>query len=178
MTEAQEQTDVETDGVAYEKQHAKVLRFEISVGKDDDDRTIEDFEKAIRDALDNGVVNAHNVTYQGGYYIIDGKVCLTKDYDHAIKNRKPGTYPPQWAGGPDPKTLEKASADPWSAAEEKVREFVRVKPTINTQRDPLTGRRVRKDKGVPRGPRKAPGDKLDIKAAVAKLGDQMKESKS
>lgn len=177
MTEAQEQTDVETDAVSYEKQHAKVLRFEISVGKDDDDRTIEDFEKAIRDALASDEVNAHNVTYQGGYYIIDGKVCLVQDYDHASKNRKPGTYPPPWAGGPDPKTVKPAVVeDPWESA--APREFVRVKPTINNTRDPLTGRRVRKDKGVPRGPRKAPGDKLDMKAAVAKLGEQMKESNS
>jgi hypothetical protein len=89
---------------SYKQQHAKVLRFEISVGKDDDATTIEQFEFLIREALEQsqaqGVLRYHNVTLQGGYYIIDGKVCLPGDYDPVSRNRKPGTYPPSWAGGP------------------------------------------------------------------------------
>lgn len=89
------------DTKPYATQHAKVLRFELSIGKDDADRTIEEFETDIRDAL--GKINGtsiHNITAQGGHYLIDGKVCLPADYDPATKNRKPGTYPPPWAGGP------------------------------------------------------------------------------
>lgn len=88
----------------YKSQHAKVLRFEVSIGRNDDDRTLEEFEQDVRKAL-MGDISAYglppnNITMTGGYYIIDGKVCLTADYDHATKNRKPGTHPPSWAGGP------------------------------------------------------------------------------
>jgi hypothetical protein len=181
-TPAAEQTDVETieaDVDSYKTQHAKVLRFELSIGASDDDRTLEQFEQDIREALVQGMRGEpiNNITYQSGYYIIDGKVCLTQDYDHATKNRKPGTYPPVWAGGPDPKKPQRLIIDD-DEDSDKPREFVRVQPTINTQRDPLTGRRIRKDKGVKRGPRTATDDKLDMKAKVAELGEQMKEAQS
>ena len=175
MTEAV-QTDVET----YTKQHAKVMRFEISVGADDDEHTIEFFEEGVRRALANAAdddrneFTFHNLTVMGGYYIIDGKVCLPQDYDPATKNRKPGTFPPMWAGGPDPKKqqLPASSTEETEDNDEQPREFVRVKPTIR-QRDPVTGRRVRKDKGVKRGPRKVSDE---AKAAIAKMTEQFKET--
>jgi hypothetical protein len=197
MSQPQEQMDVETVEVdSYKTQHAKVLRFEISVGKDDDGKTLEQFEEDLREALayarDHGAsvytdasrsLNFHNLTTQGGYYIIDGTVCLTRDYDPATKNRKPGTFAPMWAGGPDPKKVQLPIALAVTDDEEDgdtddvKREFVMVKPTIQP-RDPVTGRRPRKDKGVKRGPRKETADKLDIKAKVAELGEQMKEAQS
>lgn len=85
----------------YRFQHAKVLRFEVSIGANDEDRTLEEFETDVRAALTRiGGNPIHNVTMTGGYYIIDGTVCLERDYDPASKNRKPGTFPPPWAGGP------------------------------------------------------------------------------
>jgi hypothetical protein len=197
MSQPQEQMDVETVEVdSYKTQHAKVLRFEISVGKDDDGKTLEQFEEDLREALayarDHGAsvytdasrsLNFHNLTTQGAYYIIDGKVCLPKDYNPATKNRKPGTFAPMWAGGPDPKKVQLPIALAVTDDEEDgdtddvKREFVMVKPTIQP-RDPVTGRRPRKDKGVKRGPRKETADKLDIKAKVAELGEQMKEAQS
>lgn len=179
-------------GPSYERQHAKVLRFEISVGANDDEHTIHSFEDAVRDALtyarDHGAsvfvsgadeLRFHNLTVLGGHYIIDGKVCLPQDYDPVTKNRKPGTFPPQWAGGPDPKKAGSIAAHVAEQAdepeEEKPHEFVRVQPTRSSERDPRTGRRVRSDKGVPRGPRTVPADKIDVKNAVAKMGEQFKE---
>jgi hypothetical protein len=103
----------EQPGDPYSSQHAKVLRFEISVGKDDDEHTVEEFEKAVRTALTFARDHAasvfksgqqelrwHNLTTMGAYYIIDGKVCVPADYNRRTKNRKPGTVPPPWAGGP------------------------------------------------------------------------------
>lgn len=165
-------------GPSYEKQHAKVTRFEISIGKDDDERSLEEFINAIRAALAGGDVNAHNVTLQGSYYIIDGKVCLEQDYDPATKNRKPGTYPPVWAGGPDPKKSQLyAVPDATDDEEEEEREFVLPERTV-PRRDPVTGmkpRKPRSDKGVKKGPRKADAD--TVKAAVEKMGQEFREGK-
>lgn len=185
-----ERTPVDTPG-SYQKQHAKVLRFEISVGEDDDAHTLVDFEQAIRQALNvykddsRGWFTYNNLTMMGGYYIIDGKVCMPADYDPATKNRKPGTFPPQWAGGPDPRKVHLVAAptsdddededDVVTESDDQSREFVRVAPTL-APRDPVTGRRPRRDKGVKRGPRKAGADTIDLKAKVAELGEQMKEA--
>lgn len=162
----------EPKGEPYQKQHAKVLRFEISIGAEDDSRTLEEFEADIREALVNGMRGepVHNVTLQGGYYIIDGKVCLPTDYDPATKNRKPGTFPPVWAGGPDPKKshLQLVTDD---TDDEGEREFVRVQPTI-PRRDPLTGakpRKPRSDRGVKKGPRKNDADKVKASDAIARM---------
>lgn len=185
----QVQTDVETpapEAERYASQHSKVLRFEISVGNDDDAKTLEQFEEDLRAALafarDHGSsvytdaarsLNFHNLTVQGGYYIIDGKVCLARDYDPATKNRKPGTFPPQWAGGPDPRKIQQQL--PVVADDEEEddgpREFVHVKPTKSREFNPMTGRRVRSDKGKPRGPRKdkTPEEKAAANAAIDKL---------
>lgn len=189
MTEETEQTDSQTPG-SYTSQHAKVLRFEISVGADDDMHTLEEFETAVRSALakekddDRGWFTYHNLTSMGGYYLIDGKVCRAVDYDPATKNRKPGTFPPQWAGGPDPKKVQLVAVTDDDDDEDEVvenvdqpREFVPVKPTL-APRDPVTGRRPRRDKGVKRGPRKTDGPTIDLAAKVAELGEQMKEANS
>lgn len=189
MTQTQKQTSVEEaeSPESYKQQHAKVLRFEISIGKDDDDRTIEQFENDIRAALFRISGNPiHNVTVQGGYYLIDGKVCVTQDYDPATKNRKPDTYPPVWAGGPDPKQKSqlipsRGTVDDESDEDEPPAATIRdiypegyKKPERNE-----FGRRVRSDKGVKRGPRSTEGaDKLDMKSKVAELGQQMKEARS
>lgn len=148
--------------MTYKTQHAKVVRIEVSIGKDDDDRTIEQFIAAIRYMLtEPAEVAAHNVTLHGGYYLIDGHVCLPEDYDPATKDRKPGTYPPEWAGGP-----ARAKPEPVAAVldDDETREFVRVQPTRSNDRHP-DGRRVRKDKGVKRGPRKAASDAAERKAS-------------
>lgn len=136
--------------MTFQTQHAKVLRIEVSVGSKDADRTIEQYEAAVKKALGR---LANNVTVQGAYYIIDGKVCLPDDYDAEAQDRKPGTFPPPWAGGPDPKKQAPLSAV--ADEDDRQREFVRVRPTQG-RRDPITGQKPRKprsDKGVKRGPR-------------------------
>lgn len=135
----------------FENQHAKVIRLEVSVGKNDADRTLDELLDAVRAALKAAPVAAHNITVQGSYYIIDGKVCLPDDYDHDQRDRKPGTYPPTWAGGPT--VQEKAAA---TFVEDKPREFVPVQADPHKRRDPITGvkpRKPRSDKGVKKGPR-------------------------
>lgn len=144
--------------MTYQTQHAKVVRLEVSIGKDlgEDERVIEDFIEAIRQALTtNPEVGAHNVTVQGAYYILDGKVCRPDDYDPETKNRKPGTYPPPWAGGP---TEARPSLVAVEAEDDGPREFVRVPPTRTNERH-ADGRRVRRDKGVKRGPKAKPPER-------------------
>lgn len=141
--------------MTYKTQHAKVVRMEISIGKEhgEDERTVEAFIDSIREALtSNPEVGAHNVTVNGAYYILDGKVCLPADYDPAQKDRKPGTYPPSWAGGPEPSKTKAVEV----VEDDAPREFVRVKPTKSNERGP-SGRRVRSDKGVKKGPRTVQG---------------------
>lgn len=182
-------------GEPYKTQHAKVLRFEISVGNDDDDTTLEQFEAAAREALafarDHGPsvfvspdqhLNFHNLTTMGGYYIIDGKVCLAQDYDPATKNRKPGTYPPVWAGGPTKEeiaqTTRRYTALPRDTEDDSEREFVHVTPT-KPRRDPVTGvkpRKPRSDKGVKRGP-KSDAEKAKAREAIARMRNDLKETK-
>lgn len=133
----------------WEKQHAKVIRFEVSIGANDAGRSIEDFENAIKTALTNRAVRANNVTTVGSYYIIDGKVCLSKDYDNDTQNFKPGATSPEWAGGPPKKAEPKKDY-----SREAAPTYVRTEGYKKPERDPLTGRKIRADKGVPRGPRK------------------------
>jgi hypothetical protein len=141
----------------FQRQHAKVVRVEISIGADDSERTIDEFIDDIQAVLGQGTkVHANYVTVQGGYYLIDGKVCLPADYDPQEKDRKPGTYPPIWAGGPS--EAERAKPTFQAPKEEAPREFVRVRPT-QARRDPITGvkpRKPRSDKGVAKGPRNVP----------------------
>lgn len=162
-------------GESYKTQHAKVLRVEVSIGNEygEDERTIEEFEAAVKEALfHNPEVGAHNVCTQGAYYIIDGKVCMPKDYDPATKNRKPGTFPPVWAGGPDPKKPQPYVTD--DTDDDGEREFVRVQPT-KPRRDPVTGvkpRKQRSDKGVKKGPRKTDADKVAASDAIARMREE------
>jgi hypothetical protein len=44
-----------------------------------------------------------NFTSVGGYYLVDGKVCLVQDFDPEAMDRKPGTLPPSWASQGDEK---------------------------------------------------------------------------
>lgn len=137
--------------MTFQNQHAKVLRFEISIGNTDADRTLEEWERDLKKVLKR---HANNVTTTGAYYIIDGKVCLAGDYDPDTQDRKPGTYPPTWAGGPSEAERRNMRTidEPVETVEEQPREFVRVTPTRTNERHP-DGRRVRRDKGVKRGPR-------------------------
>lgn len=163
----------EPQGEPYQKQHAKVVRFEVSIGADDDERLLSEFIDAIRDALKAAPVNANHATYQGGYYIIDGKVCLEQDYDPATKNRKPGTFPPQWAGGPDPKKNQPYQPEPVTddTDDDGKRGWVRVEST-QPRRDPITGlkpRKPRSDKGMKKGARKTADDKVNATEAIKRM---------
>jgi hypothetical protein len=73
------------------------LQFKViaSSGDKDRERTYEQYLGDIRNAL--ATIGVDHVTPVGGYYIIDGKVCLPEDYDPETQNRKPGTRPPVWA---------------------------------------------------------------------------------
>lgn len=88
--------------------HAKVVLLMVSVGGDDVDRSYEEFVIDIKRALD-GV--AKSATETGGYYIVNGKVCLPGDYDPGTRGFKPGATPPQWAGGPAKATTSQASRE-------------------------------------------------------------------
>lgn len=140
---------------AYKFQHAKVLRFEVSVGKDDDETTLEAFELWVRQALqeqradESHPFTYNNITVQGGYYIIDGKVCLPQDYDPRTKGRKPGTYPPQWAGGPKPGTKPEPTYE--EPEEQAVEDTPGTKEEIVTA---LAQNLVQKSKSPRRGSRK------------------------
>jgi hypothetical protein len=97
--------------------HAKSVHIIFSVGTEDRDRTYEEFLEWIRKKIgpvkpgafdeEGNVVRNPGVhmTVTGGYYILDGKVCLPDDYDTEKGNFKPGAVPPTWAGGPSKKTF-------------------------------------------------------------------------
>lgn len=168
------------DQPTYKTQHAKVLRIEVSIGQNDDDRTLEQFEADCKRLLrtDPGPqgLPPHNITTLGGYYLIDGKVCMPDDYDPATKNRKPGTYPPRWAGGPDPSKQQHPTDDDVTDDTDNNAEqaFVRVAPT-KPRRDPLTGvkpRKERSDKGVRKGTRKTEADKVAATEAITRMREQ------
>jgi hypothetical protein len=86
-----------TEKVGPVKQHSKTLVFMFSVGNEDRKRNLATFEADIKKALEGA--GARHVTRTGGYYIIDGKVCLEQDYDEKTENYKPGKSAPPWAGG-------------------------------------------------------------------------------
>lgn len=71
------------------------LKIIVSSGTHDRDRTYEEYIRDITAALK--AIGVDYVTPAGGYYIVDGKVCLPEDYDSETQNRKPGTHPPLWA---------------------------------------------------------------------------------
>jgi hypothetical protein len=90
------------------KVHAKVVSLIVSIGTEDRKRSHEDFLAHIMKKL--GAVKASDpsgnrnpgihATPTGGYYILDGKVCLPEDYDKKTGTFKKGATPPTWAGGP------------------------------------------------------------------------------
>lgn len=84
------------------KIHAKVVHVLVSIGTEDRKRTHEEFVKDIEERLDfvkYGQKGLHGAV-TGGYYILDGKVCLPEDYDPKTGTFKKGATPPVWAGGP------------------------------------------------------------------------------
>lgn len=84
------------------KIHAKVVQVSVSIGTHDRGRSYEDFVEDVTSRL-NGVPygeEGNHVAVTGGYYILDGKVCLPDDYDEKRGTFKEGTTPPSWAGGP------------------------------------------------------------------------------
>lgn len=90
---------------------AKNLTVIVSVGNVDRDHTVEELQAAIRKAIPA----KFNLTFASAHYVIDGKVCLPRDYDPAAQDFKPGAVPPPWAGGP--KTVDVVAAP--STAETK-----------------------------------------------------------
>lgn len=92
--------------------HAKVVQLVLSVGTDDRERSYEEFVEWIKNKIqpvkagrvdeDGNVVRNEGVhmAVTGGYYILDGKVCMPDDYDTKKGAAKPGAFPPSWAGGP------------------------------------------------------------------------------
>jgi hypothetical protein len=89
------------------KIHAKVMQLIVSVGTDDRKRTHEKFVEDILSALkpvQYGESGTH-CTVTGGYYILDGVVCLPDDYDPKKQAPKEGTQPPSWAGGPSTQSV-------------------------------------------------------------------------
>lgn len=150
-------TNSRTPAEATSKQHAKVVSVLVSVGSEDQDRSIEDLEAAIRASLRKGAVRAKNVTVTQSYYIVGGKVCLPGDYDPERRDFKPGATPPGWAGGPTKQSPQAATP---AVPDEEPRSFVHVEPTRSSERGP-TGRRIRSDRGVPRPARRKSADTID-----------------
>lgn len=78
----------------------------VALGKGDP-RSIEQVREDIKDDLKNGKTQAKLVTNLGGYYLVDGKVCLPDDYDPNTRGFKPGAHPPLWAMAPDEREILK-----------------------------------------------------------------------
>jgi hypothetical protein len=108
------------------KMVAKSMSIIVSVGNDDRDRSLEDFITAVKEALQNskkvqGKGRGARVTPTVSYYIVDGKVCLSVDYDKKRQNFKKGSTPPAWAGGPSPTRVVSALAGRPQAPEPRTR---------------------------------------------------------
>lgn len=87
------------------------LKVEITIWVDagaDDGRSIEQFRDDVKQALTDpdGVVRAKRVTNTGGYYLVNGKVCLPDDYDPKTRGFKPGAHPPLWAMSADERAIQ------------------------------------------------------------------------
>jgi hypothetical protein len=82
----------------YPKIHAKHYSIIVSAGTEDRDRTFEEMQQVLEDALRD--IPGVKRVIASGYYILDGKVCKPDDYDPETQNFKAGTHPPPWAGGP------------------------------------------------------------------------------
>lgn len=82
----------------------KVVSLHVSVGDKDRGRLMEEFKEFLIKkigAVPYGKEGIH-ATVMGEYYIVDGLVCQTGDYDSIRETFKVGTAPPTWAGGPPP----------------------------------------------------------------------------
>lgn len=104
-TDAIESKDASKGGKP--KIHAKVIHVLVSIGTEDRNRTHEKMVADIQKKLGlvpYGEKGLHG-SVTGGYYILDGKVCLPGDYDPKTGTFKPGAVPPSWAGGPKPSRL-------------------------------------------------------------------------
>jgi hypothetical protein len=78
----------------------------VSTGPEDT-RSIEEIREDIKADLKdpNGRTRAKLVTNMGGYYLVDGRVCLPDDYDPSTRGFKKGAHPPLWAMGPDERAV-------------------------------------------------------------------------
>lgn len=99
-TDLDEPDEPPAPGNRHRWPHAKVALLMVSVGGEDAARSYEDFVRDAKLALLGDQRGVKAVTETGGYYIVNGRVCLPQDYDPATRDFKPGATPPQWAGGP------------------------------------------------------------------------------
>lgn len=109
VKDAETDNDANNDAIASKdasgappKIHAKVASIIVSIGTDDRKRNHADFVAELLKRLKPvpyGQKGIH-VTVTGGYYILDGKVCLPTEYDEKKGTFKKGSTPPSWAGGP------------------------------------------------------------------------------
>lgn len=89
------------------KIHAKVVHVLVSIGTEDRNRSHEKMVEDVRKKLGlvpYGQKGLHG-SVTGGYYILDGQVCLPDDYDPKTGTFKEGAVPPTWAGGPKPSRM-------------------------------------------------------------------------
>lgn len=89
---------------------AKSITLIVSIGDEDRDRVIEDFQRDVMEAIKKTKGGVKRVVPAGAYYIIDGKTCLPADYDPVAQDFLPGKTPPPWAGGPSPVKLVESPA--------------------------------------------------------------------
>lgn len=131
---------------------SKCLTLLISAGSDDSDRTIEEFYEAANAALVE-IASAKRVVLSNQYYIIDGVVCLPGDYDPATKDRKPGTFPPPWAGGPipahTPRTPIEVGTRPSSKSDKKKATAVSVDAGLDKVEEALAAAQAANNEGTP-----------------------------
>lgn len=152
-----------TESPKIHAKHVDVhVSWMVSVGTEDRERSIEDFQRDVEAAIQE-VAGAKRVTITRPYYILDGKVCLPEDYDPETQWFKEGATPPPWAGGP-------SDAERRRAEQEKAR----IEATDVEERAP-SGRKVRSDKGKPRKKKAEPTDQqiADVRDAAADLKEAM-----
>lgn len=79
------------------------LSLIISVGREDT-RSIEQLREDVKNAV-LAKEPAARVTNTGGYYLVNGKVCLPDDYDPVTRDFKPGRHAPLWAMSSDERDI-------------------------------------------------------------------------
>lgn len=83
-------------GKSVQKHTEMHFGFMLSNGNGNRHETVEEVEEAIRQFVRERWPSAH-YTPASRYYIVDGKVCRVEDFDRETMDRKPGTFPPDWA---------------------------------------------------------------------------------